>query len=154
MGIKQLMQLINEKASDAVRYLPLERYSGQIVACDASMAIYQFLIATQYQSKMGSFELTDSDGNPTAHLVGLFNRSVLFMEKGVKPVWVFDGQPPELKSCELQKRKQAKQEAQAKLEEAKEEGKIEDMIKFKQRSVQVTEDMTCLLYTSPSPRDS
>jgi flap endonuclease-1 len=28
------------------------------------------------------------------------------MENGVKPIWVFDGKPPEMKSKELDKRKE------------------------------------------------
>ena len=34
------------------------------------------------------------------------------MENGVKPVWVFDGKPPDLKSGELAKRSAAKKEAE------------------------------------------
>jgi flap endonuclease-1 len=30
------------------------------------------------------------------------------MENGVKPIWVFDGKPPEMKSKELDKRKELK----------------------------------------------
>ena len=47
MGIKQLMSLINDKAPKAVKSLPLDALAGKTVAVDASMAIYQFLIATQ-----------------------------------------------------------------------------------------------------------
>lgn len=142
MGIKQLMQLINEKASNAVRLLPLERYSGQIVACDASMAMYQFLIATQFSSKQGvSFDLTDSEGNQTGHLLGLFNRTVMFIECGIKPIWVFDGKPPVMKSGELEKRKKAKEQAKEQMELAQEEGKLEEVVKFKQRTVSLTTGM-------------
>jgi len=52
--------------------------------------------------------LTDEAGNPTAHLVGLFNRTIQFIENGIKPVWVFDGAPPVLKSGELARRREAK----------------------------------------------
>ena len=38
----------------------------------------------------------------------LFHRTIQFMENGVKPIWVFDGKPPELKSDELEKRKELK----------------------------------------------
>jgi flap endonuclease-1 len=34
------------------------------------------------------------------------------MEAGVKPIWVFDGKPPELKAKELDKRKELKQKAE------------------------------------------
>lgn len=51
----------------------MEMLTGKIVACDASMAIYQFLIATQTMKQgMGIGELRDEAGNLTGHLVGLF----------------------------------------------------------------------------------
>jgi flap endonuclease-1 len=34
------------------------------------------------------------------------------MENGIKPIWVFDGKPPEMKSKELEKRKEAKEKAE------------------------------------------
>ena len=105
MVIKQLMHLLNEKASIAVRKMPIQRYSGQIVACDASMAIYQFIAATLYSNNTGLSQLTDSEGHLTAHLVGLLNRTLLFLENHIKPVWVFDGKPPTLKQGELKRRK-------------------------------------------------
>jgi flap endonuclease-1 len=77
MGIKQLMSLIQEKAPKAVKQFQLELLTGKIVACDASMAIYQFLIATQTMKQgIGIQEMRDSDGNLTAHLVGLFSRTI------------------------------------------------------------------------------
>jgi len=36
----------------------------------------------------------------------------MFMEQGIKPIWVFDGKPPDLKADELEKRKELKQEAE------------------------------------------
>ena len=49
--------------------------------------------------------MTDENGMPTSHLLGLWNRTILLLENGVKPVWVFDGKPPELKQSTLSKRK-------------------------------------------------
>ena len=40
------------------------------------------------------------------------------MENGVKPIWVFDGKPPDLKSKELDKRVELKRDAEEKKEEA------------------------------------
>ena len=79
MGIHKLMSLIQEKAPRAVKQINLDLLTGKVVACDASMAIYQFLIATQGFSKMGVpgvSELRDNEGNLTGHLVGLFHRTV------------------------------------------------------------------------------
>ena len=73
------------------------------------------MIATQSFSRAGIpgiTELKDADGNLTGHLVGLFHRTVQFMENGVKPIWVFDGKAPDLKAGELEKRKERKQAAE------------------------------------------
>ena len=44
------------------------------------------------------------------------------IENGLKPVYVFDGKPPKMKSHELEKRKEHREKAQGDLEEAKEVG--------------------------------
>jgi flap endonuclease-1 len=40
--------------------------------------------------------------------VGLFHKTINLFECGIKPIWVFDGKPPALKSDELKKRKEGK----------------------------------------------
>jgi len=60
-------------------------------------------------------------GNLTGHLVGIFHRTIQFLEHGIKPIWVFDGKAPDMKSAELEKRKEMKENAieeQKKAEEA------------------------------------
>ena len=39
-----------------------------------------------------------------SHLLGLFYRTVRMIENGLKPVFVFDGKPPTLKSGEVRMR--------------------------------------------------
>jgi flap endonuclease-1 len=46
MGIHKLMSLLNEKAPGSIRKVDISAYSGRTVACDATMAMYQFLIST------------------------------------------------------------------------------------------------------------
>jgi 5'-3' exonuclease len=45
------------------------------------------------------------------------------VENGIKPVYVFDGKPPDMKSGELSKRAERREEAQKALEKAEEAGK-------------------------------
>lgn len=126
MGIHKLMSLIQEKAPKAIKSLHLDMLTGKVIACDASMAIYQFLIATQTMKQgFGIGELTDEHGNLTGHLVGIFHRTIQFLENGIKPVWVFDGKPPQMKMEELEKRKEMKLKAEEEKKEALEEGDIE-----------------------------
>eukprot|EP01015_Nassula_variabilis_P032801 TRINITY_DN7736_c0_g1_i2.p1 TRINITY_DN7736_c0_g1~~TRINITY_DN7736_c0_g1_i2.p1 ORF type:complete len:218 (+),score=52.47 TRINITY_DN7736_c0_g1_i2:124-777(+) len=141
MGIHKLMSLLAEKSPDCIKKFNIEAYAGRVVACDASMAMYQFLISTSGYSSNVLTELTDKDGNKTGHLVGLFNRTIQFLENGIKPIWVSDGKPPKLKNGELAKRKKMKEIAQDKLEEAKEEGNMEEALKQKQRTTYVSKTM-------------
>lgn len=36
-----------------------------------------------------------------SHLMGMFYRSIRMLENGIKPVYVFDGKPPDMKSGEV-----------------------------------------------------
>ena len=93
------MSLIQEKCPKALKETKMDMFSGKTVACDASMTIYHFIIATQAIRSGNSAisELRDEEGNLTGHLVGLFHKTINLFECGIKPIWVFDGAPPKLK---------------------------------------------------------
>ena len=54
--------------------------------------------------------------------MGTFYRTIRLVENGVKPVYVFDGKPPELKGGELAKRAERREEAEKQLKTAEEAG--------------------------------
>lgn len=143
MGITRLIALLKEKCPSSIKKKKLGAYVGQIFALDASMAMYQFLIATQ-QVKVGwtIAELKDPEGNLTGHLLGLYNRSIMLMNHGIKPVWVFDGKPPEAKINVLRGRKEKKEDAKKGEEEAIDQGDMEKALKFANQTVRITEKMT------------
>ncbi|KAG9249178.1 flap endonuclease-like protein 1 [Calycina marina] len=136
MGIKQLFSIIKEEAPDAFKEGEIKNQFGRKVAIDASMSIYSFLIAVRSGGEM----LTNEEGETTSHLMGMFYRTLRIVDNGIKPVYVFDGAPPKLKSGELAKRFQRKAEATEGLEEAKETGTAEDIEKFSRRTVRVTRE--------------
>ncbi|KFZ01774.1 hypothetical protein V501_09809 [Pseudogymnoascus sp. VKM F-4519 (FW-2642)] len=98
------------------------------------MSIYSFLIAV----RSGGEQLMNESGETTSHLLGMFYRTLRIVDNGIKPVYVFDGAPPKLKSGELAKRFARKAEATEGLEEAKETGTAEDVEKFSRRTVRVS----------------
>lgn len=57
------------------------------------------------------------------------------MELGIKPVYVFDGKAPDLKSVELAAREEKKQQAELELKAARESGDAEEIRKASHRSV-------------------
>ncbi|EGP86551.1 uncharacterized protein MYCGRDRAFT_100567 [Zymoseptoria tritici IPO323] len=136
MGIKGLYPIIKENCPDAVKEGEIKTQFGRKVAIDASMSLYSFLVAV----RSGGEQLMSDTGETTSHLMGMFYRTLRIVDNGIKPVYVFDGAPPKLKSGELAKRFQRKSEAQESHEEAKETGTAEDVEKFSRRTVRVTRE--------------
>ncbi|KAF6215520.1 hypothetical protein GE061_010275 [Apolygus lucorum] len=134
MGILGLSKLIGEVAPHAIKDNEIKNYFGRKVAIDASMSLYQFLIAVRNEGQ----QLTSADGEPTGHLMGTFYRTIRLVENGIKPVFVFDGKPPTMKSGELEKRAEKREEALKELEKATEAGDAAMVDKFNKRLVKVT----------------
>ncbi len=116
----------------------LESFSSKIIAIDAYNAIYQFLAIIRGPEGL---PLTDSKGKITSHISGLFYRNANFLSLGIKPVYVFDGKPPSLKSAEIERRKQIKKDATIKFERALSEGKYEEAKKYAQQTSLLHDDM-------------
>lgn len=136
MGIHSLAKLIADYAPNAIRENEIKNYFGRKIAVDASMCIYQFLIAVRQEGNT----LTNEDGETTSHLMGMFYRTIRLLENGIKPVYVFDGKPPALKGGELAKRQERRAEAQENLEKATDAGDSENVDKFSRRLVKVTKE--------------
>ncbi|MBI5046312.1 flap endonuclease-1 [Candidatus Micrarchaeota archaeon] len=112
--------------------------SGKIVAIDAFNILYQFLASIRQED--GTL-LMDYKGNPTAHLSGLFYRTSRFLENGLRPVYVFDGQPHVFKKRVQTERSEAKKVAQKKWEEAMEKGDLVSAKKYAQATARLTGPM-------------
>lgn len=116
----------------------LESFSNKVIAIDAYNAIYQFLAIIRGPDGM---QLSDSEGRITSHLSGLLYRNINFLSLGIKPVYVFDGKPPSLKTAEIERRKQIKKDATVKYEKAMAEGNLEDARKFAQQTTSMKDGM-------------
>jgi len=131
MGLDLKSLLIRDK-------IKLESFTNKIVAIDAYNAIYQFLAIIRGPEGL---HLTDTQGRVTSHITGLLYRNINFLSLGIKPVYVFDGKPPSLKSAEIEHRKQIKKDATVKYERAVSEGKMEDARKFAQQTTSMKDGM-------------
>ncbi|VDM74889.1 unnamed protein product [Strongylus vulgaris] len=136
MGIKDLSKVIADNAPNAIKLNEMKNYFGRKVAIDASMCLYQFLIAVRQDGS----QLQSESGETTSHLMGMFYRTIRMIDNGVKPCYVFDGKPPDMKSGELEKRSEKRAEAEKALTEAKERGDTEAVDKFERRLVKVTKE--------------
>ncbi|MEM4699328.1 MAG: flap endonuclease-1 [Candidatus Nezhaarchaeales archaeon] len=116
----------------------LEELSGRAIAIDAYNALYQFLAIIRQPD--GTL-LMDGRGRVTSHLSGLFYRTVNLLELGIKPVYVFDGKPPEVKELEILRRRLHKEEAERKYEEALAKGDIRTARIYAQQTGRLTDEM-------------
>ena len=67
---------------------------SRTVSIDAFNTIYQFLSTIRQRDGR---PLSDENGNVTSHLSGILYRNSSMIEKGMKPIYVFDGQYQNLK---------------------------------------------------------
>lgn len=118
----------------------MENFTGRKIAIDASMAMYQFLVAVRSAGPGGGAAamLMNDAGEVTSHIQGMFNRTIRIMTGGVKPVYVFDGKPPQMKGGELAKRLARRAKAESDLAIAKAAEEVDDINKYSSRLVKVT----------------
>lgn len=118
--------------------IKLEDLKNKKIAIDGNNILYQFLSSIRQPD--GSL-LMDSHGNITAHLSGLFYRTLKWLENGLLPIFVFDGKPPEFKSKTLLKRTERKEIASEKFSLALQEGDLEQAYKFAQQTSKLSKEM-------------
>ncbi len=129
MGVK-LKDLIKPQI------ISFDHLRGKYIAIDALNAIYQFMAIIRQPD---GTPLMDHAGNVTSHFSGLFYRTINFIELGVKPVYVFDGKPPELKTETIKKRIEVRETAREKWIEALRHGDIITARKYAQAAIEINE---------------
>jgi len=135
MGVTELGKLIPDNLR---RRIDFNQLNGKVIALDAYNALYQFLASIRQPD---GTPLMDSQGRVTSHLSGLLYRTINLLEYGIKPVYVFDGKPPELKLLEIEKRRRVREKAVEEWVKAMEEGRRAEARKYAQRALFITNDM-------------
>jgi flap endonuclease-1 len=130
MGI-QISEIIPKKEVE------LTDLAGKKIAIDAFNTIFQFL--SIIRDRFTGEPLKDSKGNVTSHLSGLMYRTINFVEAGIKPIYVFDGEAPKLKRKTQIEREEIRKEAREKWKEALRKG--EAAMKYAQAASQLTDEM-------------
>ncbi len=116
----------------------LKEQSGLTLSIDGYNILYQFLSSIRQPD---GTPLMDSMGRVTSHLSGIFYRTINMIEAGIKPVYVFDGKPSELKNRTIEARVLMKEKAKLELEEARAAGDEERVRSLSARTSHLTRDM-------------
>ena len=111
---------------------------GRTVSIDAFNTLFQFLSTIRQRDGR---PLTDENGNITSHLSGILYRNSSMIEKDIKPIYIFDGQAPELKSETQAKRREIRDEAEKIYKDALAKGDTEKARKFAMRSSKLSPEI-------------
>ena len=130
MGIKNLLKFLNSYP-DLVIEKDINDFKGKKIAIDISILLYQVVISVRNSGA----DLTNKKGEITSHILGLFNKTYKLLMKGIIPVYIFDGKPPDIKRKVLDMRKNVRKKAEEKMALAETE---EEKIKYFKRSVIIT----------------
>ena len=129
---------LRELVEKVKKQINLKDLNKKVVAIDAYNMLYQFLAIIRQPD---GTPLMNRRGEVTSHLSGLFYRTINLLENGIKPVYIFDGKPPELKTAVLEKRLQIKVEAEKRYREALARGDLEEARIYAQQTARLSKEM-------------
>ena len=112
--------------------------NGELICVDAFNTLYQFL--TTIRQPDGT-PLMDNKKRITSHLSGIFYRNVNLIYGGIKLIYVFDGEAPELKAKTYKKRRAGRELAEERYEQAKDVEDIEAMRRYSGQIIRLNDEM-------------
>lgn len=131
MGVKLKDIIESEK-------ITLKDLEGRAIAIDAFNTLYQFLSIIRQRD---GTPLMDENGNITSHLSGILYRNANIVEKGIKPIYIFDGSAPKLKKDTVAERREIREKSEEKWKEELEKGNITEARKYAMRSTKLSGDI-------------
>ena len=128
------------KLGDIVNKHDLEEkeLKDRAIAFDGYNVMYQFI--SSIRDSRG-YLLTSIEGKVVSHLKGLFNRNCHMIKNGIRPVFVLDGRPHDLKSGILELRRKRKEKAEKEWQSALEEGDLKKARTKAQQTSRITDEM-------------
>lgn len=97
----------------------LDDLHGEVVVIDGHLEFHQYIHSIT--NDWGDY-VTNDDGYPISHLIGLVSRLGKVLDAGIKPIYVFDGGFPELKQELLDDRHEEKENAREVFQQAVQNG--------------------------------
>ncbi len=111
---------------------------GKIVCVDAYNMLYQFLSTIRQPD---GTPLMDNKKRITSHLSGIFYRNINLLSEGVKLIYVFDGEAPALKVGTHNKRKESREIAKKRYEEARQKEDMGSMKRYGSQLIRLNNKM-------------
>ncbi|MDR5674186.1 5'-3' exonuclease [Halalkaliarchaeum sp. AArc-CO] len=125
------------RALASIREVSFDELDGTFVAVDAHNWLYRYLTTTVKFTDERIY--TTDDGEEVANLIGVVQGLPKFFEHDLTPVFVFDGGVTELKSDEVQRRREKRESAQEQLEDARDRGDAIAAARLEARTQRLTD---------------
>lgn len=117
----------------------IDDLEGATVAVDAPNWLYKYMTTISRFTADDAY--TTDDGRELPTLIGVPRGLIRFFENHMRPVFIFDGDPHERKADEIQSRREAKEKAAAKAEEARERGDDIAAARYESRTQRLDDDV-------------
>jgi flap endonuclease-1 len=131
MGNADLRQLA------AIEPIEFSELAGATVAIDAHNWLYRYLTTTVKWTSDGVY--TTAAGEEVANLIGVVQGLPKFFEHDITPVMVFDGGVTDLKTDEIERRREEKEKAKERAKEAREAGDAIEAARLESRTQRLTD---------------
>jgi flap endonuclease-1 len=120
-----------------VEDVPFADLEGSVVAVDAHNWLYRYLTTTVKWT--ASERYTTTSGEEVANLIGVVQGVPTFFEHDLTPVFVFDGAVADLKSDEVQRRRDQREQYESDLADAREAGDQVAVARLESRTQRLTD---------------
>jgi len=120
----------------AIREVEFDAVGESVVAVDAHNWLYRYLTTTVKWTSDDVY--TTDDGTEVANLVGVVQGLPKFFEHDLTPVFVFDGAVTDLKSAEIEQRRERKAAAAERQAEAEAAGDTAEAARLEARTQRLT----------------
>ena len=130
MGIADLrdMAVLTDK--------PLSAFAGETVAIDMYQYLYRYsTVIVRYRSEE---VYTSPEGENLSNILALSKGLPMLLRQNIDPIFVFDGSADSLKQETIADRKQTREEAAEKMEEAAQQGDVEAMRRYRAQAQRIT----------------
>jgi flap endonuclease-1 len=131
MGNADLRQLA------AIEPIAFAELSGATVAVDAHNWLYRYLTTTVKWTSDAVY--TTTAGEEVANLMGVVQGLPKFFEHDITPIFVFDGGVTDLKTEEVERRREQREQAEERAAEAREAGEAIEAARLEARTQRLTD---------------
>lgn len=107
MGIKNFQKFIKYYCPEAIGFVPRYTLGNKRVGIDGNFWIYQIMASL----RSSNIQYYNNNGQDITHIYGLYLRVNSILRMKIKPVFVFDGKPPNIKMETIRERRLKKQHA-------------------------------------------